>query len=263
MKIGKTLLGVVVAIVVVVVIAVTLVLQNLDGIVKQVIETAGSKATQTSVTLDGVSIKLMDGRGELLGLVVANPSGFKADNAFALDDIVLDIDPASLTGPVYVINEVKIEGAKLTYEQVGKGNNFDQLLANVKKGSSAETQPTEQQPSGDPAKDIRLAIDKITLANNSVTLITEQFGEHTMDMPTINLAQIGDHQNGLAPDQIAGEVMSQLLQQVQKRASDLVSQIASKEMQKIKDEAVEEAKKKGDDALKKAKDSLRDRLGGG
>ena len=51
-------------------------LSNLDGLVKTAIETYGSEATKTAVSVSSVKIVLQDGSGSIQGLTVGNPKGF-------------------------------------------------------------------------------------------------------------------------------------------------------------------------------------------
>ena len=57
-------------------------LSNLDSIVKAAIESYGSEATQTTVRVGKVQLKLTDGSGSISGLTVGNPKGFAAAQAF-------------------------------------------------------------------------------------------------------------------------------------------------------------------------------------
>ena len=83
MKIG---LGAVAALIVVIGGASIFLLSNLDGLIKEAVEKVGTEATQAKVTLNEVSISIKSGSGELRGLNVANPKGFKTPSAFELGD---------------------------------------------------------------------------------------------------------------------------------------------------------------------------------
>jgi uncharacterized protein involved in outer membrane biogenesis len=187
-------------------------LKNLDEFIKQSIEYAGSQTTQTSVTLQKVNVSLRSGRGELHGLQINNPDGFSTPYAFLMDQIALEIDPTSLLGDVVVIKEVKIDGAKFIAQQKNlKDVNLYELLKTVQKslpeGSSEPEQPQT-------ASKVRLMIEKITFENNNFRLVTEKFGEKTLNLPVINLANIGDKERGLAPNEVAKAILKPLLAQV-------------------------------------------------
>lgn len=231
MKAGKWLLGIVGVIVVVAGILIFGVLSNLDGIVKQLVEKVGSDVTKVEVTLDSASIKLMDGRGELKGLTLGNPSGFNSDYLFDLKNIVLAIDSASLTKTVYVINEIKVDGAKLIAEQKGGTTNLQTLLKGMKSGTdkTKADKPKDEKPQETDA-DIKLAVERLTLENNALTLITEQWGEHKINMPTIVLKQLGSAKQGLTPEQLTNEIVSQVTRQVEKQVTQELKKLAEKEL---------------------------------
>ncbi len=237
-KAVKIVLGLVVALVAVVAVVMVLVLQNLDAIIKQVIEDVGSDVVGTPVRVSEVKFTLQDGRGEIYGLSIGNPPGFKSANAFEMDEIAVDIRPASLTGPVIVIDEVKIDGARLTAEQKGTTTNLTALLDGMNTSSSAEPAP---EPSGDPA-DVRLALKQFSFTNSSAAVETAQYGGTTLDMPGIRLANIGDEQTGLTPEQLASEMLSTVIKQAEKAVKDyfedLVKDAAKEEVNKALDEKI-------------------------
>jgi hypothetical protein len=179
-KVAKIILGLVVAAIAVVAVVVVLVLQNLDAIIKGVIEDVGTKVVGTPVTVQEVKFSLQDGRGEIRGLRIANLSGYSADSLFEMSEVAVQVEPRSLAGPVIVINEVLVEGALLNAEQKGTTTNIQQLLDNMPKGSDEPPPP----PSDDP-KDTRLMMEKFSFRDNSATLLTEQFGEKSLKLPSL------------------------------------------------------------------------------
>jgi hypothetical protein len=79
------------------------VLSSLDRIVAAAIQTYGTKATQTAVTVSAVKIKLKSGDGSVTGLKVGNPLGFTSPAAFMLGDITMNLDTSTLTKDVVIV----------------------------------------------------------------------------------------------------------------------------------------------------------------
>ena len=102
---------------VILVVAVKYLASNLDSIVKKAITTVGSEMTGVSVDVDDVAIALADGRGEIGGLVVGNPRGYKGPHAFKLGSILLAIDAAADTKDVVVIRELTVEAPDIVYDK--------------------------------------------------------------------------------------------------------------------------------------------------
>ena len=229
MKAVKIILGIVLVLALIIAIGVFVFLKNINGIVKTAVETVGPQVTLTDVGLNEANIELQKGRAELNGLFIANPQGFSAANAFEMDSVVIDIDPASVTKDVIVINEIRIDGAKLLAEQKGlKDTNIQALMDNLSKSSSgAESSEAES------SSDVRLMVEKLTFVNSTVDLKTEQLGDYQMPLPTIDVANIGDKQTGLTPDELATALLTPVLQQVKEQVS-VELQGKAKEMAKEK-----------------------------
>ena len=52
-----------------------------------------------------------------------------------MDKVAVQVEPGSLTGPVIVINEVTVDGARLTAEQKGTSTNLTQISNGMKPAS--------------------------------------------------------------------------------------------------------------------------------
>lgn len=231
-------------------------LQNLDEIIKRTIESVGTQTTQTQVTLQKVNLSLRSGRGELHSLQVNNPKGYDSEYAFLMDEIALQVDPASLLDDVVVIKEIKIDGAKLIAHHKGlKDLNLTTLAQNVKSAAPATSDNTDQPPADPKVKtDVRLMVEKITLVNNQLQLISEKLGAQTLTLPTIDLANIGDKQTGLAPHELAKAIMKPLLAQaateVKKQLKTLLKDQGKDKLKGLLDEKLSDKDKEKVNKLK-------------
>ncbi len=236
MSIKKTVSIALVAIVALMVLVVVITLRNLDGIVKDVIETTGSKITGTPVTLDSVKITLRDGRGELHKLAIANPKGFESSPyIFSMNEIALQVSPKSLSGPVVVINEILVDGMDITAEQKGATTNIQTLLKDIKERSAKKPASEEEKPA-EPAKkeegaDIRLMVENLSFTNAKLNLMTEDKGDHTLKMPNIVMTNLGDKQTGLTPDELSEQILNRLLAKTERVVADHLKDIARKKLE--------------------------------
>jgi uncharacterized protein involved in outer membrane biogenesis len=247
---GKVIGGLVVAVLVAAVLAITLLVNNLDDIIRQVVETTGSEVTGTAVTLDSAKLTLTDGRGELQGLSIGNPPGYSSPNAFAMQQIALQIDPLSITGDVIVINEVLVDGAVLTAEQKGLNTNLKDLLNNIE--AAAGPPPASKPAEEDPAANIRLMVEKFSFVNSSATVVTEQWGEKSLDVPNIVMNDIGDKETGLTPQELANIMTKTLMKRTETAVTKYLEKLAKdagkKELEKQLDKNLsddDKAKLKG------------------
>lgn len=196
--------------------------QNIDGIVKDLIETVGTETTGTSVKLAGVKLDLTEGAGVISGMTVANPEGFSTNSLFSVNSINIAIEPESFTSEVYIIDDIAIDGAKVLAEQVGGGTNIQALLNNM---------DTAEEPVGGDAtgtsEEPRLGVRRINFTNGNLHLKSDIFGERTLSMPDFTVSDIGTSGKGLTPDELGTEIAKELLVQVKDAVKDEISDLAS------------------------------------
>lgn len=250
MKILKITLIAIFAILIVIAGLIGITLSNLDSLVESAIEEVGPQVTQTVVTVDEVNLSLLSGLGEIKGLTLGNPEGFKSDYAFYMAHIALQIEPKSLLQPVYVIKQVTIDGAKIIAEQKAMTTNLQALLNNIEKstgsGSTATQEKTqERSDTSTESSEPRLMVEKISITNNSVSLNTEHWGEKELKIPDIQLTNIGSKDQGLTAEELANVLLKHVTREAEKQAT--------KELEKI---AKEKAKKKITEKLKDKLNSL-------
>jgi hypothetical protein len=232
-KTGKILGGSVLTIVAVVVIVTLVALQNLDGIIKNVIETVGSQVTQTKVTVAEVKFSLTDGRGEIRGLKIGNPPGYKSAHALSMKEVAVELDPASLTGSVFVIKEVLIDGADLIVEQKGTTTNLKDLLKTMNSGAAA-SEPAPAAAASEPAAaaasggDVRLMLEEFAFTGTTATVTSSTLGKISLKMPAIRMQNIGDKETGLTPQQLANRMVKTLFKQVEASVGKSLKKMAKK-----------------------------------
>jgi hypothetical protein len=226
--VNKVVVGVVVVLVLAVAGAGVYLLQNLEGIVKSLIEEIGTETVGQKVSVADVKIKLGEGSASISGLTVANPPGYSNEPVFSLDNISVSIDAGSITGPVYVINEISVDGVSVLAEQKGVSTNVQALLDGMPSTEGGEAAPAESSA----GSDVLLAIGKVNFANGSMELRSDQFENQKVELKRLNLRNLGTPENGLTPEQIGYEVTNQLVDQIKDAVTDAIAQYAKKEAEK-------------------------------
>ncbi len=221
---NKVIIGIVVVLLVAIAGAGVYLLQNLDGIVKDLIEEVGTDVTKTQVKVSGVSIKLTEGSATISGLTIANPPGFSAEPLFSLGSINVVIDTGSLTGPVYVINEINVSGVDLLAEQKGVTTNVQVLMD----GMETTEQAAAPADANAASSDVLLAIGQINFDDGTMELRSDQFETQNVALKQLRLNNLGSADNGLTPEQLGAEVGAQLMKQVQDAVSAALSQYVRK-----------------------------------
>lgn len=209
--IGGGVFGVIViAIIVVVVVG----LSNIDSIIKDGVETQGTKITQAKVTLDEVNIEATSGIGELRGLVIGNPKGFKTDYAFSLGGIKINIDIGTVLEDKIVIREIAIDAPAVTYEIGDGGSNIDALKRNIQKSLGGDGKPAAGEKPAEPAKGKddgkKLIIDHVYIRGGKVSVSASMLGGRklTSPLPDLHLKDIGKKKGGATPAEAVAEVMN-------------------------------------------------------
>lgn len=217
------------------------VFSQLDHLVARVIETQGSAATGTNVSVGGVSIRLREASGDISRLTVANPGGFRGV-ALEFGNFSIDIDGSTVTSDPVVINEVIVREARVNVLQQGTANNLKALLDNLSGGAPAE-------PRADESAGPKIIIERFVLENAAASVSLPDLDERReVAVPTITLTDIGRATNGATASQAARQILTPVLERV----------LRSTATQSFRDRAQEEIGEAKDRLL----EGLSEKLGG-
>lgn len=223
----KIFLGIVVVLLVVAVGAGVYLMQNLDGIVKNIIEEVGTEVTNTQVRVKDVKLDLTGGEAIISGLTVANPPGFSAEPLLTLDNISVVIDTASLTGPVYVIKNISVAGVHVLAEQKGTTTNVQALMDGMpESGASGGGNST-----GSNQADTKLSISRIDFSEATMELRSDQIESQSIELKRLQLTNIGTPESGLTPDEVGEEITSQLMVKIKDAVTGALSKYLRKEVE--------------------------------
>src|SRR5687768_17400167 len=115
--------------VVLLIIALVTITLSLDRIIKAGVETVGPQIAKVEVKLAGVSHSLFSGRGEIKGLVVGNPEGFKTESAIKVGSVSMALRPSSIFSQKIVVDSINVAAPEVTLEGGLTGNNLSKILA--------------------------------------------------------------------------------------------------------------------------------------
>lgn len=178
---------------------------NLNGIVAGIIETQGSRAIGTSVSVSGVDIRLTEAAAGISGLRLANPSGFDG-NAIELGSFSVKLDASSLSSDTIVINNVTVDGARVNVIQTASGNNLQKLMAGMPTGAS-------ESASSEEASSKTVIIDQFTLNGVSASVSIPQLNEtREVALPPIVVRDIGRATNGATAAQVAQQILKPIIE---------------------------------------------------
>ena len=191
---------------------------NLDSIVAGIIESAGTEAVGTDVSVSKVTLDLKGGKAAISGLTIRNPKGYQDKYIFAMDDIGVDIDISTLTKNPIVINEILVRQPKVFFE-LDKNNvsNMDTLTKNMKSKGSTEKKPDEAKSD---SEEIKLIIKKFRFDGGNLSVKSAAAPDKDIEqkLPVIAMNNLGAAKGGATGKEIATEIMTKLVSQVVKSA---------------------------------------------
>jgi len=254
----KIILGIVTGIVILLVIGVVVVGVFLGDIVKAGLETVGPKITQTSLTVDTVSVSLLGGSAGVKGLVLGNPEGYKAPQAISIGNAAVSLSPGSLLSDKIVIRSVEIRDAEITFEGNPLGaNNLTKIMDNVNAmtASAANTNASAAPAAGEkkPAKKLEVDDLLITGAKIQANLTGVINKEITLPLPDIHLTDLGKGGDGITAADLTKTVLGEITTDTIKALTSAVANLG-KDVTGAAKNAVQDAGKaagQGVDKLKK------------
>ena len=238
---NKSIIAAVVVVIIAVAGAGVYLMQNLDGIVKDLIEQVGTDTVGTKVSLADVKVNLREGSATLSGLTVANPPGYSDEPVLSMGTIHVAIDTASLTEAVTVINEISVSDVRVLAEQKGTGTNV-QALRDGMDAADGDGAAADQSDTG---SDILLAIKQINFDQGAMELRSEQYGSRELTLQSLKLRDLGSADNGLTPEQVGVEIAGQITRQVQDAVTEaLKAYVQDQAESKLKEKLGELFKRK-------------------
>lgn len=217
-----------------------------DYLVKQAIERIGPEVTGTAVTLSKAQFSLQNGEGQLQGLTIGNPAGFKAMNAFELASVDVKVDTNSLRDEVLVIQRIVIDSPVIVYEPGKPLDNLrslqQQITANVSDIQTKLTgKPQESKKKTESTK--KMIIDHFSIRNIQVKASHPLLGNQSIDftLPPIEFSHIGRAKGGATAAEITKEVVDELIRRTKSELNN-VDEIknAAKQLEKELKGRVEE-----------------------
>ena len=222
----KNIIRIAIAIVVVLLLAIAVSAFYLDSILKKGVETVGPQITKTNVKLDSASLSVLSGSGNVKGLFIGNPEGFKSESAIKLGSVKLAVKPKSVFSEKIHVTEVKVEAPEITFEGgVGTQNNLSKLLDNVQSatGGKGTSQPTDK------ASSRKIQVDDFVIRDGKINLSVNIPGisrSATVPLPEIHLKDLGTGPEGITTADLTAKILREILQQAipaaEKAATDLV-----------------------------------------
>jgi hypothetical protein len=216
--------------------AVYLLMDNLDAIVKKVIEKVGTAAVETAVTVDRVKISLSAGSAAIGGLAVQNPAGFSNEKIIRFGELMAQID-----GKTQVIRKIRVAEPVFLFEEKKGKTNFQVLQDTLAGKKRSSTGSASGGKTADNEKTV-IRIDRIEIEKARVRLVSDLLKEEKqLVLDKLVLKNISG-----TSEQVAQQVLNQLTEKVAKSATRRL----------LKEKLKEKVGEKGGQQVKSLMDSL-------
>ena len=202
---GGIMLGLLVKVTVFAVIVTTLGYFTLDYIVEYGIEIIGTCAAGSRIRVSSVNISPTTGKGVVNGITVQNPKGFSNDTTLAIESVSFQIDTGSLKKNPVIIDQIRIEGPDVLFEDFGSDkSNVAELVDNIDRFLNEWSERFKSD-----GRRKRFVIRKFAVNRGRIAIRSSKTGSKTktIPLPALTLTNMGG-QNGSSSSQLSKEVVS-------------------------------------------------------
>ena len=238
------------------------VLNNINSIIKTAIEVAGPTILQAPVTVRDVDVSFLTGSGEINGLKVGNPEGFSGDYAFYVDNLLIEMEVASIRTEKIHIKDVQIDSPSISFAGNLSDNNLKQLQRNVERYSlgqagrdSGESSPGQSGSESDEAIVQWVRLDHLSVKDANISIVMSFLKGESLSvaLPSLELADLGKEQ-----DLTTAEVLQKIIASLNRSIVPLVRSNAGDIEMQLKEKR-EEIKQAVEDGVDKMKELFRGR----
>src|SRR5262249_21289844 len=161
--------------------------------VKAGVEKAGPQVAKVPVKVEGASISVFNGNGELKGFVLGNPEGFKTPEAVKVGTVAISLVPKSVAASKVIVRSVRVEAPEITYEAGFGGSNIGKILENM--------QSTEKQEKSGGTKSTSkaLQVDDFLIKGGKIHVSATMLSgvSATLALPEIHFSNLGQGPEGI------------------------------------------------------------------
>lgn len=169
------------------------------------IEQLGSQATGGTVTVDDVSISIIEGKVDISGLAMSGMDGFGPDDTVAVKDISLTVDTTQLGGETLALEQLIMDSPVISYALPEGIGGLGPLIQQAKQQGGNFGGGGTSLPGGGP----QVSIDDLQVSNGTVS-INVAGQTVSVPMPDINAQGVGG-ENGTSAEAVIQQVMGQVM----------------------------------------------------
>lgn len=180
---------------------------QIAGQITSGITTLGPQYVGSAVTVEGASISLLTGTGEVRGLTIGNPAGYDAPRAMKFERITFKLDVMSLRSDKILLSNLTLEQPEVWYQfTANKGSNIDAIREHL-----LTALPRNGTAAGAPGATGRKAkVDTFTVNGGTIHVIhpslQAQNKEMVLPMAALTVKDIGNDADGATTAEVVSQI---------------------------------------------------------
>lgn len=228
--------------------------------VRLLVHKYGTEAVGTSVDIGRINVSLLDGKGGVSNITVANPKGYSSEHIIKLGNVSVAVDIQSLTKDTVVINEIRIDKPQITYEILDmQHNNVNDIMAHLQKDSSSSAPAQENSAEKQDTGGKNVAIRKVVIADGQIAVVSNLLGSSqslSLALPMVTVNNIGTEKQGVTIEEGLSRVFQELLNSTKNVVSSVDLTAVTGAAQDLAAAAVEQSSQAITEASKTAEDAV-------
>lgn len=196
---------------------------NMNTLAKDMTEQVASNALGVPVTIGEMDIRLDEQKVVVNAIAIANPEGYKKENAIEIDNVTVAME--SWSKDMLTFAMIGVSGTKVDLEVRPQGTN----LGDIKKKVEARSKTVVgAEPTADQVADVqsnkhdikvvvRHFVMKSAQVTPTITLLKKDL--NPISVADIHLQGIGEKENGILAREAVAQIMNGVLQQFNKSAN--------------------------------------------
>jgi len=188
---------------------------RMDAMIANKIETAVSMSLGTRVSIGTVKTDIKGGSLSISNVTIANPSGFRNENAFILNGIEAAVDYANLD-----IKRVVIDRPEIVIEEMGGVTNFSLMMAQLEaENSSVPDSDPDSSPDSAPAEGSReepvIVVRHFRMNESRAVFESKSLDKYSdLKVDAIELNNIKG-----TPTEVANVIATEIIQEISREAA--------------------------------------------
>jgi len=197
---------------------------HVDSMIENRIETRASNSLGSQVTVGTVKTDIKGGSLTISNVTVANPPGFRNENAFILNGIEAAVDYSNLD-----IKRVVIDKPEIIIEELGGETNFARILAALEQQESAPNTDAGSTPPADGREEPIITVRHFRMNESRAAFESESLDRYS-DLK-VDAVELNNLQG--TPTEVGRIIANKIVEEIAKEAAiELLKAQARKKYEK-------------------------------